>query len=278
MNSNSEAKLGTNQSYLDFQGDKKFVNTLLATSIMQMESSQRWELLKNLSQNGAVIVQCYPCQNPQQNLLALPSCLGKIISHNLSDASGIVSVKCHLENTAYVNATSQELTLHTDGTFERQSIRIIALQSVIAANKGGLSILVDGKDVYQHIAKINPKQLPILFEPDVLTVTRDRQTASKPIFSFNKNGELQIAFRCDQTAQITVKPEAVEVFVQIKQFVENPAHQLRFKLEPHQILILDNTRMLHGRTEFDESEPRFLNRLWFDGNLPHLQLGFVPNL
>jgi gamma-butyrobetaine dioxygenase len=35
---------------------------------------------------------------------------------------------------------------------------------------------------------------------------------------------------------------------------EDPAFELRFKLEPGQLMIFDNNRVLHGRTSFDPSE------------------------
>ncbi|NJL09643.1 MAG: TauD/TfdA family dioxygenase [Calothrix sp. SM1_7_51] len=38
-----------------------------------------------------------------------------------------------------------------------------------------------------------------------------------------------------------------------------------FKLKPDKILILDNERVLHGRTSFDATSRRKLKRLWFAG-------------
>ncbi|PMB39196.1 taurine catabolism dioxygenase TauD, partial [Fischerella thermalis CCMEE 5319] len=65
----------------------------------------------------------------------------------------------------------------------------------------------------------------------------------------------------------------------IKNYVNDTNNQLIFQLQPHQIIILDNASVLHGRTSFPENEFRKLNRLHFNGVSEYshyFQLGFIP--
>ena len=41
-------------------------------------------------------------------------------------------------------------------------------------------------------------------------------------------------------------------------------NQIRCKLQPGQLLLIDNFRVLHGRTGFDLSDQRLLYRFCFD--------------
>lgn len=250
-------------------------STLRITNVKEISAFQKGQVVENFNESGAVIIETEACDNPQKNLIALTDLFGEIIHHNHSNSQGVVEVKLEVNKPKYVNKTNDNLSLHTDATFETIAVPIMALQCVIQSETGGLSKLVYSKDVYEYIARKHPCQLPLLFDPDVLTVTRDNQRASKPIFTNNQQGRLQMAWRSDKAADITVKPNAIKVFEQIKNFVEDPNHQVIFPLKPHQILVLDNTRVLHGRTGFAPQDSRLLNRLWLNGNNPDLKLGFV---
>jgi alpha-ketoglutarate-dependent taurine dioxygenase len=91
---------------------------------------------------------------------------------------------------------------------------------------------------------------------------------------------IHIAFRSDTVARVSIDPRIVETFETIKAFLADPHNQISFKLQPHQILIFDNTRMLHGRTGFPLTEKRRINGLWFDGkgNFSNpLSFGILPS-
>ncbi len=256
-----------------------YPKVIKVVSVKIMQNTQIVEILSYFNKYGTVIIECEPVENPQENLLGLREVFGNIKQHNHSDKDGIVLVQPMLNHRNYVNTTSQDLALHTDGTFEQDLIKVMALQCEVAASSGGLTKLVDGQDIYKYIQQINPEKLVNLFENDVLIVKRDNQTAAKPIFSYNDD-RVQIAFRYDDAVEILVKHEVINVFQKIKIFLEDPKNKVIFKLQPHQIIIVDNTRFLHGRTEFNHAENRLLNRIWFDGNskyAPHLKFGFIPN-
>jgi alpha-ketoglutarate-dependent taurine dioxygenase len=251
---------------------------LKTSSVNKISDSELQETIELIDRNGAVILECEKSDRPQENLLALKAIFGNVQRHKHSGRDGIVSVTPSLNQDRYVNTTRAKLALHTDGTFELNPPVIIALQCVVAAKTGGENILVDGKAIYDYLSRLAPEQLDILFEPDVLTVKRDDRVATHAIFTKTENGKVSIAFRVDKAVEISVKPEAIPLLETIEQFVESPSNQTIFKLEQHQILLLDNQRMLHGRNAFAEAEFRLLNRIWFDGKSKYqLKLGFTPN-
>jgi alpha-ketoglutarate-dependent taurine dioxygenase len=238
-------------------------------------SDQETLIVGQLNEFGYSIVQCPPF-NPRQDLLNLQPLLGKIVNHPLSDGDGIVSVNHDPTRPNYVNKGKEYLRPHSDGGMKPNPPKILCLQCIQSANHEGLTILVRGDEIYSYLRQKNPSDLPLLFEPDVLSISRTEQTAQHPIFSINEAGNIQMVYRADSMADITVKPAAQKIFGQMLQFVEDPANQTRFALLPYQVLICDNTRVLHGRTAFDPKSKRLLNRLWFDGMNTALNLGFTP--
>ncbi len=239
-------------------------------------NDQKHLIISQINEFGYSIVQ-YPPLNPRQDLLNLQTLLGGIVYHPLSDGDGIVSVSHDptRPNPNYVNNGNDYLRPHSDGGMTQQIPKLICLQCIQSADHEGLSILVRGEEIYSYLRQENLGDLPRLFEPDVLTISRAEQTAQHPIFSINEGGNIQMVYRADNTADITVKPAAQNIFGQMLDFVEDPANQTRFALLPYQVLILDNTRILHGRSAFHPKSKRQLNRLWFDGMNEDLNLGFT---
>ena len=251
--------------------DRFFLNVDATTS------SGKADVLSRVNQYGAVVFPHLNSNNLRQDFSdGLGSCLGKLIHHKHSDRDGAVEIKTDPDKPLYISATSGDTGMHTDNTFGTQKVGVMALGCDKAVENEGLSKMVYAVDIYRHVSEANPKDLPLLFEPDVLTVERDGEIASKPIFSVNRQGRLEISYRADDTAQIKIKPSAQAIFREIREFVENPKNQMVFGLKPGQILLVDNTAVLHGRSAFDPSKPRLLYRWWFDGNAPNVELGFTP--
>ena len=48
------------------------------------------------------------------------------------------------------------------------------------------------------------------------------------------------------------------------EMVENPEFQVRFRLNPRALLILDNTRVLHARSSFSSAGSRWLQGCYAD--------------
>ncbi len=238
---------------------------LQSPSVSALTPSQVIEMMARFEQFGFVILNCEPTPHLKQDFVQLAQYFGKIIPHNQSDDLGILPITLLPDYPDYANTQCEHLALHTDGAFETVPPAVMAMQCEIAAIAGGLSCLVDAYDLYRYLLQVDPMGLQYLFEPDVFHIQRDNQSAQRAIFWHDRQGRLKIAFRSDTVAKISVKSHAQPVFERIKQFLADRANQFQWHLQPGQILIFDNTRMLHGRTAFSPSSKRRINGLWFDG-------------
>ncbi|NEO36429.1 MAG: TauD/TfdA family dioxygenase [Moorea sp. SIOASIH] len=252
-------------------------NIVEAHSIKDLNASTVKKMFKLIKQFGYFIIQLRSSQH-KENLLELSQYFGSIVKHEHSDKQGIVPVTPLENSPGYVNTTTTELPLHTDGSFAVDPPKIVALQCEVAVAIGGLTTIGDGRLLYDYLTRTNPCGLLNLFQPDAITVQRENRQSTKPIFEEHES-RIRIRFRWDDAVNISVKPEDLRIIKTIKYFFNRPENMLQFKLQPQQIIIMDNSRILHGRTAFNQESKRLLNRVWFDGKSDYseeLCFGFSP--
>lgn len=248
------------------------------TSLNALNTSIKSKIFHSFNTSGFFILEGNNLEQSNDIFLSLSRWFGKVLDHEQANSQGVIPIRVMPNYPEYVNTKNDDLALHTDGSFESIPPKVMALYCEVAAKQGGETLLVDGKLVYEYVAKTDPTGLIALFEPEAFSIKRDSRSATRAIFTEN-NDRIYMAFRADNNANFSVHPKAVKAFNLIKNFVADSANQLIFKLQPNQILILDNTRILHGRTRFDINSQRQLNGLWFDGNCSEsadLTIGFVP--
>ncbi|MCX7594902.1 MAG: TauD/TfdA family dioxygenase [Fischerella sp.] len=258
--------------------------TLKIRKVAEISEQEQQRLFEIFNKFKFVILQSEPLLNPQENLLALKIFFGSIIKHKRSDENGIVSVEnlgnftdSTDSNSQLLSASNQMFSMHTDGTYENEPPRVVAMQCIMPSKNGGLSQIVYGESVYEYLMENHFQELQNLLT-HTITITRGDQTATRAIF-LEKEGRISITFRADSVVSIAMPPEVKKAFNIIKEYVNSPNNQLIFKLKANQILLLDNTSVLHGRTSFPDNEVRKLNRVCFDGISEyshHLKFGFIP--
>jgi alpha-ketoglutarate-dependent taurine dioxygenase len=254
--------------------------TLKISKISEISEPELERLFEIFNKFKFVILECEPLPNIQDNLLALNKYFGCIKKHKRSHENGITSIQNlgkYSLKTTYVADTNQAHLMHTDGSFEIIPPKIVAMQCERSARRGGLSQIVYAESVYEYLMKNHFQELLTLFTYP-LTITRGDQTATQMIF-VEKEGRISMTFRGDSIISTAIPLQLEKAFNIIKHYVNCFNNQLIFKLQANQIILLDNTSVLHGRTSFPDDEARKLNRLWFDGNseyFHHLQLGFIP--
>lgn len=251
--------------------------TLKISKVAEMSELEEQKLLEIFNQFKFVIIECEPLPNSEENLLALKKFCGSIKKHKRSDENGITSVEKlehSLENTDQMSATNKTFTMHTDGSYEIVPPKIVAMQCVIPSQNGGISQIVYAKSVYEYLMENYLEELQILLTHKLI-ITRGNQTSTQAIF-VEIEGRTLMHFRSDPTVSLLIPPQIEKAFDIIKNYVNAPKNQLMFKLQANQIILLDNTSVLHGRTSFPDNEVRKLNRVWFDGISEYVHLGFIP--
>jgi alpha-ketoglutarate-dependent taurine dioxygenase len=248
-------------------------------SVKNMTESQKELLLNKFNTYGACLIEHKECQDPKSNLLELKKYFGNIIGHDRADEDGITKIANLKGFDGYLGASFEEHPLHTGGIYSENPPIIILLQCIKQSSTGGDSILVSSKLIYNYLLNVDPEGLEKIKEHGTVTMKRGDAMASRPIFDkdFLGNNSYMFSFRCDNVVEFILKPSStVKTLGLIKNFIDDPKNQLRFRLKKNQIMIADNSAVMHARTAFPENEDRCLLRLTLDGKCNHenIVLGF----
>lgn len=122
-------------------------------------------ILNGLTTHGITLLQG---ELERDNLLGAAQSLITIRSHRDSDSDGVTSIAqrpSSKEGTSLTGFTNRELWPHTEGSAVRRPPRVLMLACLRPAETGGRSLLVDGRDLYDEIARTEPAMLAALSTP-----------------------------------------------------------------------------------------------------------------
>ena len=170
-------------------------------------------------------------------------------------------------NLAY---TREGLDPHTDNPYRDPVPTLQILHCIENDCEGGDSMVVDGFKCVDVLRRESPKNFDLLSHYDVNFEYQgdglSHLKASRPQIERSAQGEL-LAVRVNNRSisALTDVP-----FDKIPDFYRAQAHfaeitlraalAVQFRLEPGELFIVDNTRVLHGRTTYSETGSR-----WFQG-------------
>jgi alpha-ketoglutarate-dependent taurine dioxygenase len=146
------------------------------------------------------------------------------------------------------------------------------LHCLSSSTSGGENTLVDGFRVAAALQALSPADYDLLTRCLVRFRFQDEDTdlsAEYPILMLNPLGELiAVHYNNRSPEPFDLPPEQVEpYYAAYRRFVgllESPAYQVRFKLEPGDLFMVDNLRVLHGRTGFSAAGQRHLQGCYAD--------------
>jgi gamma-butyrobetaine dioxygenase len=166
-------------------------------------------------------------------------------------------------NPANLAYTGLGLQAHTDNPYRDPVPTLQILYCLENSAEGGDSTVVDGFAAARRLRDEDPDGFALLarhcarFEycgsGDV------RLTARKPMIELSPDGELTgIRFNNRSTAPITDVPyddmaAYYAAYRRLGEIIDDPAMAVTFKLQPGECFIVDNTRVLHGRTGYAAS-------------------------
>lgn len=173
-------------------------------------------------------------------------------------------------NVAY---TAIELKAHTDLPNLEMPPGIQFLHCLHFDADGGESILVDGFAVAEQLKIENPKafddltRIPVLYR--FVDKEWDLRWHSAPI-RLDHNGNLEeVRYHTALTSVLDASFEDMEdLYDGLRAFTEilrRPEYELKFKLQPGEVMAFHNRRVMHGRAAFDpNSGPRKLRGCYVD--------------
>jgi alpha-ketoglutarate-dependent taurine dioxygenase len=232
-----------------------------------------------LNENGYCVIK--PQDNSMEDFIKIAGKFGLIQFHTKSDKNGVVGGGESINNdwknfkNDYHGELSSDFFPHTDGSFlnglayvdgvakKITPPKFVILQCISKPEIGGDNFLVDGQKIYNDLLTNQPSTLKILMTSGSVTYCRDDLLSMDcSVFEKIDDKKLRIRYRYDSTAFI---PEwASDAFNYIQNtYSTNENYIINVSLEPGDILIMDNFRVLHARQKFfDGSKKRKVRRVW----------------
>jgi len=246
------------------------------------EKEEMYNALVSFYKYGFVIFKDVPTKD--NFLINFANSIGSVRRTNFGEFFNVRS-KPNPNDLAY---TSLPLAPHTDNPY-RNPVPCIQILHCIENNvQGGLSTLVDGFTVTEKLKKDFSKYYKILSEVKVRFQFVDQSVVLEDwaeMIRVDENGEFkQVRFspRLDFVPLLDL--DKLELYYngrkKISELYNSDKYRIQFKLSPGDLLMMDNYRLLHGRTAYDSNEgDRFLQGCYIDydstdGKLKHLKRKF----
>ena len=217
------------------------------------ESKEMHDLLVSFYKFGFVIVKNIPTS--KNYIVEFANSIGSVRRTNFGEYFNVKS-KPDPNDLAY---TSLALAPHTDNPYRKPMPGIQILHCIANEAKGGDSSLVDGYAVAEYLKKNEPDMFKILTTTNVLFKFIDKDIILEnwgKLIELDHNDEyLQSRFsgRLDYVPYL--KPSQLKNFYEARKklyhLYESEEFELNFRLESGMLMMFDNIRVLHGRTEYD---------------------------
>ena len=261
----------------DFQNNNiyKFNKNFFEEKIM-------YESLLDFYKYGFVIFENVPTKD--NFIVNFANSIGSIRRTNFGEFFNVKS-KPNPNDLAY---TSLPLAPHTDNPYRKPVPCIQLLHCIENEVGGGLSTLVDGLAVTEELKKEHPSFFQILTEIKVRFQFVDDNVVLEDwaeMIQLDENKRLkQVRFSPRLDFVPLMDKEKLELYYaarnKISEMYNSKKFRIEFKLKPGDLLMMDNYRLLHGRTEYNANEGnRFLQGCYIDydsteGKLKHLKRKF----
>ena len=157
---------------------------------------------------------------------------------------------------------SVALAPHTDNPYRTPVPGIQLLHCLQNETSGGWSTLADSLAVALQMKREDPEGFALLSRVPVRFAWRDVDSwmvAVKPIVELDGHGEMAGVHYSPRLDDLPLMPDAETRHYhrarnRLGTLLQDPQYEMRFKLDPGELIMFDNNRVLHGRTAFDPSE------------------------
>ena len=209
-------------------------------------------LLRILAAYGFALITNCPCE--QLSVAKIANNIG-YIRKTIFGGLWEFEANATMADSAY---TPKELRPHTDSTYSLDAPGLQLLLCLTYDATGGESIMVDGFSVANQLKQNDSELYNEMSRIEVTGVYKGDGTileASRPILRHDSDGQLvQVTFNnYDRKTVRLAETDMRHLYSGIRyldRLYNDPAYQWRHQLQPGQMLIFDNWRVLHGRGAF----------------------------
>ena len=246
------------------------------------ESREMYDLLVSFYEFGFVIVKNVPTEN--NFIVKFANSIGSVRRTNFGEHFNVKS-KSDPNDRAY---TTLHLSPHTDNPYRNPVPCIQILHCIENEVSGGFSTLVDGYTVTENLKQEDSEAYKILTDIKVRFKFTDKNVVLEDwseLIHLDENKEFkQVRFspRLDYVPML--EKNKLDLYYKsrkkLSDLYNSKKNRVEFKLAPKDLMMMDNYRVLHGRTKYDPKEgKRFLQGCYIDfdsteGKLRHLKRKF----
>lgn len=224
------------------------------------------EMLDQLQRFGFVRVSGVPAT--ENGMEALIHRIGPVRKTNWG---GIADVKS-VPNAYDLTMTQRGLEPHTDNPYRDPIPGYIWLHCLNNAASGGDNMLVDGYQAAERLRDVDPQAFECLTHVTPgfrYHDTTTRLESEGPLIELDSQGRVKRVRFSNRTERVPLLDSATlrryyaarQAFYQL---ITSDELTLHLKLAPGQMLIMDNYRLMHGRSAFQ-----------LDGEVRHMRQGYV---
>ena len=246
------------------------------------DSKEMHDLLISFYQYGFVIIKNVPTYD--NFIVKFANSIGSVRRTNFGEHFNVKS-KQDPNDLAY---TSLALAPHTDNPYRNPVPCIQLLHCVESKVHGGLSTLVDGLTVTEDLKSNHPQFYKILTEIKVKFKFIDKDVVLEnwsPLIELSDEKKFkQVRFSPRLDFVPILDKEKLDLYYKarnkLSEMYNSDKYKIEFKLSAKDLIMMDNYRLLHGRTAYQISEgERFLQGCYIDydsteGKLRHLKRKF----
>ena len=229
-------------------------------------SAIRHEFLTGFVAYGVGVLHDVPCE--PGTVLEVAALLGEIRSTSWGTVFDVIS----LEDANSVAYTNLPLVCHTDEGY-RDPAPTIQLQHFLRADaNGGESTLTDGFKLAEDLRRKAPMQFDLLSTTMLDFHFADptaEHAARGPVITLQPDGTVKaIRYSNHSALPFLLPPDLMEAFYDAYRAFgtmrESEKYQLRLKMGAGDLYIVDNHRVMHGRTGFSSGGARHLQSCYIE--------------
>ncbi len=259
----------------ELDGEKVLWNASLAPlpwyeqSELEKDPHRLLALLRDIASLGFALVRGVPAEH--DGLARFIDLIGYM---RLTNNGGIEDIKALPSAQVYdLSMTPRALEPHCDNPYRVPQPGYTLLHCIRNDAEGGDSALIDGLYVAEKIRHERPDLFELLASVPIVFRYADDQAILEhtcPFIDLLPDGTIKhtrFHGRCDQV--IATDPETLSKFYEARRMyshlIMSEATQVRFKLQPGEMFMVDNYRLFHARRGFRlESGMRHMQQAYID--------------
>jgi gamma-butyrobetaine dioxygenase len=168
-----------------------------------------------------------------------------------------VKTKINPNNLAFSNLA---IPPHTDNPYRHPVPTLQLLHCLKSNTKGGDSILVDGFQIAEEMRTYHPDAFQLLAKWPLKYRFRDKKTwleHTVPVISLDSNGNVKaIAYNNRSVCPFDIDEDEMDSYYEAYRIfghlAADPEFQIRFSMQRGDLYIVNNERILHARSAYDD--------------------------